>query len=156
ATDPYHGHEETAKLCARYLSHVFACPTSPTNQPNPPDPQPNEHNPQLELFIAYALYRAKLHTSVTFTALYLLQRLKEKFPYKFMAVDGRRLFITVFIVASKLLCDNIYPSSSWCIVAQHKFLLSEINRMERELLRYLDWQLYVDPHALEDFKKQVR
>jgi hypothetical protein len=31
-TDPYYGHEETAKICARFIRHVFNCPPD-SNQP---------------------------------------------------------------------------------------------------------------------------
>ena len=63
--DPYYSHEDTAKLCARFVTHLFACPGPPplsktvTHSPSPP----------LANFIAYALHRTRLHTSVTFVAL---------------------------------------------------------------------------------------
>src|ERR1700761_6249076 len=31
-TNPYYGHEETAKICARFIKHVFNCPPD-RNQP---------------------------------------------------------------------------------------------------------------------------
>ena len=73
--DPYYGHEDTAKLCARFVTHLFACPDlPPLSTTVPPAP-----SPPLANFIAYALHRTRLHTSVTFAALYLLQRLKARF-----------------------------------------------------------------------------
>ncbi|KAI9433920.1 hypothetical protein H4582DRAFT_2060597 [Lactarius indigo] len=75
-SDPYHGHEHTAKLCGRFVSHLFACP----DVPPPPAPPSTTPTPRLDHFIAYALHRTRLHPSVTFAALYLLQRLKARFP----------------------------------------------------------------------------
>ena len=73
--DPYYSHEDTAKLCARFVTHLFACPDlPPLSTTVPPAP-----SPPLANFIAYARHRTRLHTSVTFAALYLLQRLKARF-----------------------------------------------------------------------------
>ena len=41
---------------------------------------PTNPTPWLDHFIAYALHRTRLHSSVTFAALYLLQCLKARFP----------------------------------------------------------------------------
>ena len=113
SSDPYHGHEHIAKLCARFVSHLFAC----LNIPPPPS---GPLTPRLEHFIAYVLHHTRLHTSVTFAALYLLQRLKAHFP---AAKDssGHRLFISAFIIASKVICDDTYSNKSWCIVGQGMF-----------------------------------
>jgi hypothetical protein len=47
----------------------------------PPPPSPSATQTlRLDHFIAYALHRTQLHPSVTFAALYLLQRLKARFP----------------------------------------------------------------------------
>src|SRR5258708_9031232 len=73
-SDPYYGH--TAKLCSRFVSHLFTCPEVPP----PPAPPSTTQTPRLQHFIAYALHRTPLHASVTFAALYLLQRLKAHFP----------------------------------------------------------------------------
>ena len=56
--------------------HLFACPDLPALWTIVP-PAPS---PPLTNFIAHALYRTRLHTSITFAALYLLQRLKARFP----------------------------------------------------------------------------
>src|SRR5882762_11152189 len=107
------------------------------------------------MFIAYALHRTRLHTSVTFAALYLLQRLKTRFVAA-RGSSGHRLFISAFMIASKVICDDTYSNKSWCIVGQGMFALREINQMEREMCSYLEWQLNVDPSTLRDFEAQVR
>ncbi|KAH9989749.1 hypothetical protein BJV77DRAFT_668770 [Russula vinacea] len=150
-SDPYHGHEHTAKLCARFVSHLFACP----DVPPPPAPPSTTLTPRLDHFIAYALHRTRLHPSVTFAALYLLQRLKARFPAA-KGSSGHRLFISAFMLASKIICDDTYSNKSWCIVGQGMFALREINQMEREMCSYLEWQLNVDPTTLRDFQNRVQ
>ncbi|KAJ3485067.1 hypothetical protein NLI96_g5214 [Meripilus lineatus] len=149
--DPYYGHEETAKTCAHFVTHLFACPDlPPPSTANPPTPSPT-----LAIFIAYALHRTRLHASVTFAALYLLQRLKARFPAA-RGSSGHRLFISAFMLASKVICDDTYSNKSWSIVGQGMFALREINQMEREMCSYLEWQLNVDPPQLREFEAKVR
>ncbi|TBU52935.1 hypothetical protein BD310DRAFT_187570 [Dichomitus squalens] len=149
--DPYYGHEETAKLCARFVTHLFACPDlPPLSTAVPPAP-----SPPLANFIAYALHRTRLHSSVTFAALYLLQRLKARFPAA-RGSSGHRLFISAFMIASKVICDDTYSNKSWSIVGQGMFALREINQMEREMCSYLEWQLNIEPNALKEFEAKVR
>jgi len=92
-----------------------------------------------------------LHTSVTFAALYLLQRLKARFP-AVKGSSGHRLFISAFMLTSKIICDDT-SNKSWCIVGQGMFALQEINQMEQEMCLYLEWQLSVDPLTLHDFHR---
>jgi Cyclin, N-terminal domain len=93
--------------------------------------------------------------SVSFATLYLLQRLKEWFPAA-KGSSGHRLFISAFMIASKIICDDTYSNKSWSIVGQGMFALREINQMEQEMCSYLKWQLNVDPSILHDFEAQVR
>lgn len=69
--------------------------------------------------------------------------------------SGHRLFITAFMIASKVLCDDTYSSQSWVIVAQKIYTLQVINRMEREMCRYLDWDLNVTGAELASFALKV-
>jgi len=144
-SDPYYGH--TAKLCSRFVSHLFTCPEIPP----PPAPPSTTQTPWLEHFIAYALHRTWLHTSVTFAVLYLLQRLKARFP-AVKGSSGHRLFISAFMLTSKIICDDT-SNKSWCIVGQGMFALQEINQMEQEMCSYLEWQLSVNPSTLRDFHR---
>ena len=150
--DPFYGHEETAKLCARFITHLFACPdVSPTSSMVPLPAL----SPPLANFIAYALYRTRLHPCVTFAALYILQRLKARFPAA-RGSSGHRLFIAAFMLTSKIICDDIYSNKSWSIVGHGMFALREINQMEREMCSYLEWQLSIEPDALKEFEAKVR
>ncbi|KAF9047404.1 hypothetical protein BJ165DRAFT_1403129 [Panaeolus papilionaceus] len=146
-TDPYHGQEVLAKLATRFITHLFACPDYP--------PSTTHSHAKLPYFIAYALHRTKLHPSVTFAALVLLQRLKARFPSA-KGSSGHRLFISAYMISSKVMCDDTYSNKSWCIVAQGMFTLREINQMEREMCNYLDWELTADDPILSNFEKAVR
>ncbi|KAF6751493.1 hypothetical protein DFP72DRAFT_907268, partial [Ephemerocybe angulata] len=93
---------------------------------------------ELPHFITYALHRTKLHPTVTFASLVLLQRLKARFPTA-RGSSGHQLFISAFMIASKGM-----------------FSLREVNQMEREMRNYLDWELTVDNPILSNFETAVR
>ncbi|KAI0037559.1 hypothetical protein FA95DRAFT_1462545, partial [Auriscalpium vulgare] len=144
-------HRHVPKLCPRFDVHLFTSPDLPS-LPAPPHRRPQ---PPTGHSIAYALHRTRLHASVTFAALYLLQRLKGRFTAA-MGFSGHRLFISAFMIASKIICDDTYSNKSWCMVGQGMFALREINQMEREMCSYPEWQLNADPTTLHDFEIQVR
>ncbi|EJD33351.1 hypothetical protein AURDEDRAFT_189081 [Auricularia subglabra TFB-10046 SS5] len=156
--DPFYGHEETARMCSRFISDLFHCPdsTPAAAQPAAPGaPAPPPTAPPLANFIAYALHRTRLHACVTFTAIFLLKRLKTRFPAA-RGSSGHRLFISAFMIASKVVCDDTYSNKSWCVVAQRMFSLKEINQMEREMCSYLEWKLNFVPSELAEFEVTVR
>ncbi|KAG6813515.1 hypothetical protein H0H92_010220 [Tricholoma furcatifolium] len=146
-TDIYYGHEVLATLGARFINHLFECPDHihPTTQ----------KASSLAVFIAYGLHRTKLPKCVTFASLILLQRLKARFPTA-RGSSGHRLWISAFMIASKVICDDTYSNKSWGIVAQGMFNLREINQMEREMCNYLEWELSVDNAILDNFEKRLR
>ncbi|KAI6004707.1 hypothetical protein EDD15DRAFT_2444076 [Pisolithus albus] len=115
-----YGHEHASLLCTR----LFACPELP--------PSSSGSKVKLQKFIAYALHHTKLHPSAAFAALVLLQRLKARFPTA-RGSSSHRLFISAFMLASKVICDDTYSNKSWSIVEQGMFQLQEINQMEREI-----------------------
>ena len=125
-SDPYHGHKHTAKLCGRFVSHLFACP----DVPPPLVPSSTTPTPRLHHLIAYALHRTHLHPS-------LLQRFKARLPAA-KGSSGHRLFVSAFMRASKIIRDDMYFNKSWCIVGQGMFAFREINQMVREMCSYLD------------------
>ena len=97
-------------------------------------------------FIAYTIHRTGLPEVVVFTVLFLLAGLKERFPTA-RGSSGHRLFISAFMIASKVICDDTYSNKSWCIAGQNLYTLKEVNQMEREMCSYLEWLLRVE--ALE-------
>jgi hypothetical protein len=149
SSDPYYGHEETSALCTRFITSLFQCSNIPTAT------APGTPQPTLTHFVAYALYRTRLPSIVTFAALQLLQRLKTRFPAA-RGSSGHRLFISAFMIASKVICDDTYSNQSWGIVAQKMFTLKEINQMERELCGFLEWNLNVQGEEAIEFEARVR
>ncbi|WWD17300.1 hypothetical protein CI109_101740 [Kwoniella shandongensis] len=147
--DPYYGHEETAVMSARFITHLFQCPNIPSAT------SPGAPTPTLAHFVAYALHRTRLPSIVTFAALLLLQRLKKRYPAA-RGSSGHRLFISAFMIASKVICDDTYSNQSWGIVAQKMFALKEINQMEREMCGYLEWNLNVSGPEVLEFEVKVR
>lgn len=136
-------------MCADYISDCFGCPDVPVQM------HPGQPTPKLAHFIAYALHRTRLPSVVTFAALLLLQRLKTRYPYA-RGSSGHRLFISAFMLASKVICDDTYSNQSWCIVGQKMFSLKEINQMEREMCGYLDFALNVSGEEVAEFEAYVR
>lgn len=109
---------------------------------------------ELPYYIAYAIYRTKLPECVVFSALALLQRLKSRFPSA-RGSSGHRLFISAFMIASKVMCDDTYSNKSWSVVAQGMFTVREVNQMEREFCGYLDFSLNVPSEILTTFQAKV-
>ena len=65
---------------------------------------------------------------------------------------GHCLFISTFMLVSKVICDDTYSNKSWSIVTQGIFQLRKINQMKREICQYLKWELNVDPITLWEFE----
>ncbi|PWY99972.1 hypothetical protein BCV70DRAFT_103311 [Testicularia cyperi] len=148
--DRFYGHRETSELCERFILYLFACPLDSTSASVSTPSHNGTPAPRLSEFIAYALYRTRLPEVVTYQALYLLLRLKIRFPAA-RGSSGHRLFISALMLASKSTCDDTYSNKSWTIVGQGLFSLREINQMERELFGYLGYKVNVEPRELELF-----
>src|ERR1700722_1486167 len=92
--DPFYGHDYISRLCARFITHLFACPEYP--------PTATRSQAKLPYFIAYAPHRTKLHSSVTFAALVLLQRLKAHFPTAHPVINK------LYTLTDSVICDDTY------------------------------------------------
>ena len=79
---------------------------------------------------------------------------KVQFPavYDF---SGHCLFISAFMLTSKVICDDTYFNKFWSIISQGMFALREINQIERKMCSYLEWQLNVNLSQLQDFESKV-
>lgn len=153
AGDVFYGYEDLSKMCGRFIGALFSCPNVPMFANGMPGGAAS--CPPLAHFIAYAIHRTRLPEVVVFTALFLLARLKERFPAA-RGSSGHRLFISAFMIASKVVCDDTYSNKSWCIVGQNLYTLKEVNQMEREMCSYLEWILHVDAAELETFTQRVK
>ncbi|CAG7854827.1 SubName: Full=Uncharacterized protein {ECO:0000313/EMBL:CCA68718.1} [Serendipita indica DSM 11827] len=153
--DLFYGYEDLSKMCGRFIGALFSCPNVPMFAGASMSGTSNGSCPPLAHFIAYAIHRTRLPEVVVFTALFLLARLKERFPAA-RGSSGHRLFISAFMIASKVICDDTYSNKSWCIVGQNLYTLKEVNQMEREMCSYLEWILHVEAAELEAFTQRVK
>ncbi|KAJ7783104.1 hypothetical protein B0H16DRAFT_1877545 [Mycena metata] len=141
--DPLFGCGHIAGICTRFITHLYQGPAFPRRSA-----RTNYH---LTYFIAFALHFANLHEAVLYSALALLLRLKDKFP-EARGSSGHRLFLAAFMISSKCLYDVCYSNLGWYRLAQQIYSLREINQMERELCRHLEWELTVKKHTLMNLK----
>lgn len=150
--DRFYGHRYVSELSEAVISALFACPLDSSSSSAAALPVSNDGRPtpRLAEFIAYALHRTRLPDEITFQALFLLRRLKSRFPAA-RGSSGHRLFISALMLASKSSCDDTYSNKSWTIVSQGLFSLREVNQMERELFGYLGYMVNVEPEELEAF-----
>ncbi|CDZ97829.1 Cyclin [Phaffia rhodozyma] len=139
----WYGHQAIATTTARYISHLFSCPDLP------PYPSASGARSPLANFVAYSLYRTQLPPSVATIALLFLYRLKKRYPSA-RGSSGQRLWLSSYMLAAKMVCDDTYSNQSWCIVGQEMFPLKEVNQMEREMLGYLEWDIGCTPQQVID------
>lgn len=139
-------HKNTAKMCARYLTHVFRCP--------PYDRLLNSTQ-DLQGFVEDAFRRSRLHESVAYHALYLLSRLEATFPLS-RCGSGHLLFASAYMISAKVMVDEAYSNKSWVIVYRKLIPLSLLNQAERVMCRILDWQLIVQAESLAAFTNKIR
>lgn len=141
---------EFSKLCTRFLTDIFACPDieyhTISDRPKPFT---------LAYFSLYVIHRTRLQLSVAFAALFLLQRFKARFP-RACTKSGSRLILTALMLSSKVNCDNTFANSAWVTAGMNVCTLPVLNALERDLCSHLEWNLHVDPEALQEFEAKVR
>lgn len=105
---------------------------------------------------AYALYRTRLPVSIVHHALFLLHRLKARYPSaRGTASSPHRLFLSALMLSSKIQMDDTYSNRSWAIVGGNFFALREVNQMERELFAFLDWNAQVSKAELDAYSEMI-
>ncbi|KAH9843633.1 uncharacterized protein C8Q71DRAFT_7950 [Rhodofomes roseus] len=124
----------------------------------------------LQIFISNLLHRTKLHESIAFGALLLIHRLRSKFTDKARALGlnavpywmatAHYIYLTAFLVASKILCDKWYNSSSLVRAVnptrREWLTVGNLLRAEVEFCTMMDWSLYIDPGQLATFTQRVK
>lgn len=149
-------------MSAAFITSLFACPELPPPSANVNSSGQPVPSPKLAHFIAYALHRTRLAPCITrlapcitFAALFLLQRLKNRFPAA-RGSSGHRMFISAFMIASKVVRDDMYSNKSRAVVEQGMFQLRKNNQMEREMCGYLEWHLNIDYVELEQLTDKTQ
>lgn len=155
AHDRYYGHRAFAQIAERFIMALFGCPhDSMASTPDSPTSSTEARAPRLAYFVAYALYRTRLPMLISYHALLLLKRLKTRYPVA-RGSSGHRLYISAFMLASKMVCDDSYNNKSWTVVCQNLFTLREVNQMERELLGYLDLHINATAEEISEFTSEL-
>lgn len=148
--DPYYGRRDFAKLCARFIRHLFQCPDSPPTTGSPFDDPPIP----LAKFIAYALHRSNMSDCMAFSALYLLQRLKIRYP---AAKDGDGMAgHRMFLPALRIVSQSRSSTDYWVDAGGGLFHGDQVDGAERDLRYFLSNYVEIDPAALREFERLVR
>ena len=124
---PLYDYEETAKICARIMWHVFYCPLN-SNQPCkfifqsgcstsqlnisstvPINGKPTESTIPLPKLIAYAFHHTCLPPSVAYHSLFLLSHLNLRYLTASCAFS-QHLFSTRYMLSLTVICDDTYSN----------------------------------------------
>ncbi|GAB1524641.1 hypothetical protein RhiTH_007795 [Rhizoctonia solani] len=130
---------------ARFVSEVFGVDTCPRIVYN--------YNPTIEEFMSDAISAARTEHSVAIYAFALLSRLNTYVDEHAYGTFG--LFITAYMIASKMLRDNSYTNTNWCSFGKWVFTLQELNRMERAMCANLKWNLSIDAAEFVGFQAML-
>lgn len=100
--------------------------------------------------------RSRLAPNVLALVLIYLQRFVERHPnIQAFYGGGHRLCFTAMMVASKMQNDVAYTNRVWGKIAYNIFSLREINVMEREFLKFLEFELFVGPAEWDNCLKII-
>ncbi|KAK2464867.1 hypothetical protein APHAL10511_002943 [Amanita phalloides] len=129
---------------------------SPSNSPNfisrstPPSPLQLAVTPTFAQFMRKLLETTQVSQSVIVLSLHYIYNLRGKNRFT-PAQPGSEFRIAVagLMMANKFLDDNTYTNKTWSEVSGID--LSEINKMEREFLLGVDFNLYVDKPTYESW-----
>ncbi|KAJ3044903.1 hypothetical protein HDV00_000185 [Rhizophlyctis rosea] len=129
-----------------YLNTIFHCPAGSCTHKPTPIPQPPHYTPTptFQSFATTLLTRTKESLPTLLTALFFLRRLTHKHPHC-TALPGSAysLLLTSLILGSKYYNDVPFVNKSWHVVSDGMFSVREMERMEREMLFMLEFDLHV-------------
>ncbi|KAI8896609.1 hypothetical protein BC833DRAFT_596905 [Globomyces pollinis-pini] len=132
----------------KFIERVFKCDSSPSSSfKNPIALQP---------FLTNIMNRTRINTLTLITAFYYLDRLKQRHPNcKGSPGAGHRLFLAAILIASKYLYDDTFDNCAWATVSSGLFELQQVNHMEREMLGFLDYTLFINQHDWISFNNDL-
>jgi G1/S-specific cyclin PLC1 len=116
------------------------------------------HLPSIEEFVASVITRSDVSVPVLIASLVYLSRLRTYLPSAATGCPStpHRLVLVALILADKAHNECGTRNAYWSqcsAVPEHNFLgfsNGEVNRMERQFLYLLDWDIRIDPRDLYD------
>ncbi len=105
----------------------------------------------------YSLFRkAQIEPECMIASVVYLERMLEVSAMAFTPQNWERLVFTCIMVASKSWDDVSCSSHSFSLCSGGSFTLKELNRMERYLLRKLDYSLYVTSQTYREVYYELK
>nr|VWP01821.1 E3 ubiquitin-protein ligase (EC [Ganoderma boninense] len=154
-------------ICYLWFSTISSNSASPSKRnrvsPTQPDsfsPHSNASTAKLQFSVSPAFVRfmqkvletTQVSHSVIVLSLHYICRLKARNPFTSgQAGSEYRVAIAALMLANKFVDDNTYTNKTWSEVSGIE--LGEVNRMEREFLLGLDFDLYVNKSTYESWLK---
>lgn len=136
--------QELLKYSIIFLETEFCCTAAPSTSFSTPILLPQ--------FLLNVMNRTRSSNTVLITSFLYLKRLKIKHPHSVGSAGcGHRMFLSSLLLASKYLYDDTYDNTAWAQVSSGLFDVVQINHMERELLSYLNYELYIQPEDWHRF-----
>ncbi|TFK28438.1 hypothetical protein FA15DRAFT_701100 [Coprinopsis marcescibilis] len=144
--NPYPSPNHSPPSPPRATAHIS--PSSPSR--SPPSSLQLVASPSFVSFMQKLLETTQVSQSVIVLSLHYIHRLKEQ-NHLTPAQKGSefRIAVSGLMMANKFLDDNTYTNKTWSEVSGIE--LEEINRMEREFLMGVDFNLYVDKQTYESW-----
>ncbi|KAI1789165.1 cyclin-domain-containing protein [Ganoderma leucocontextum] len=154
-------------ICYLWFSTISSTSASPLKRhrvtPTQPDsfsPHSNASTAKLQFSVSPAFVRfmqkvletTQVSHSVIVLSLHYICRLKARNPFTSgQAGSEYRVAIAALMLANKFVDDNTYTNKTWSEVSGIE--LGQVNRMEREFLLGLDFDLYVNKSTYESWLK---
>ena len=120
----------------KFIERYFGCDSTP--------PETFQTKIQLASFLLNIMNRTRINTCTLTAAFFYLNRLKQLHPKcKGSPGSGYKLFLAAIILAAKYMYDDTFDNTAWATVSSGLFPLMDVNHMEREMLSFLDFQLFI-------------
>lgn len=127
-------YEPIATSCSKLMVELFSLRNEPFLQDN------------LAFYIACAMYQSQLDSSAVLSAMTLLARYTVCRPIKapLYTSDPYSLFITSYMLASKILYDKPNRLTFWEVVGRCRYSCQHLVRMERDFCTVVNWDLRIN------------
>ncbi|KNE58044.1 hypothetical protein AMAG_04870 [Allomyces macrogynus ATCC 38327] len=156
ATDPACSPTTATSPAAAPDSSVAAVLTSATSPAGSPRASEPPATPTFNEFIYNVVQRTRTPLNAIALGLMYVTRLHHHNPgLTGGAMTPHRVMLAGLMLACKMLYDDTYSNRTWVHVSQAHFGLAEINAMEWEFARYLDYRFLVTQDAWVHFLAEV-